>query len=180
MKIGLHGLGAAMLLVTAGLLGGCAAGAPHEGEGEGVDGAMLDGVESETSMKGTTYTLNCAGTIPGLPPPPCNPELTFTQTATEIVQPGGNLAPGYYIYFGFKNDSQKAAGAFDVKISDGAGATLQTIPFPGLAAGASKYVIAYAPLACGWRRTVTLDSGNTVAEAVEWNNTSTYSNLCSR
>lgn len=179
MKIGLHGLGAALLLVTGVVVSGCAADAAPEAN-DGVEASMLDGIATESSTKGTTYTLNCATTLPGLPQPPCYPELTFTQMATQIVAPGGNLAPGYYIQFGFKNESKKAAGPFDVKVSDGAGATLQTIPFAGLAAGASTYVIVYAPYECGWRRTVTLDSGNTVAEAIEWNNSSTYSNLCSR
>lgn len=49
--------------------------------------------------------------------------------ATQIVAPGGNLAPGYYIQFGFENETKKAAGPFDVKVS----------------AGASTYVIVCAP-----------------------------------
>lgn len=178
MKIGFHGLGCAGLLVAVGLSTGCAVDGAHEGDG--VEASLLDGAEGEMSMKGETYTLNCAGSLPGFPAPPCLPELTFTQTATQIIEPGGNLAPGYYIQFGFKNDSKKAAGPFDVRITDAAGNTIQTVPFAGLAAGASTSVIAYAPYECGWKRTVILDSSNKVAEAVEWNNTSTYSNLCKR
>lgn len=176
MKIGIHVFGAASLLALAAVLSGCAA----DGAREDVEESLADDALGEVSTKGTSYTLNCGTSLPGFPSPPCYPELTFTTTLTEVVQPGGNIAPGYYIHFGFKNESKKAAGPFEVRISDAWGATLQTVPFSGLAAGASTSVIAYAPLDCGWRRTVTLDSSNTVGEANEANNTSTYSNLCTR
>ncbi len=176
MKIGLHGLGSAALLVAAGLLTGCAADTAQEG----VEGSLLDGVDGQTAMQSETYTLNCAPSLPGFPAMPCLPELTFTQTMTEIVEPGGNIAPGHYIHFAFKNDSKKAAGPFDVRITDQSGATLSTVSFAGLAPGASSSVIAYAPYECGWKRTAILDASNKVSEAVEWNNSSTYSNLCKR
>lgn len=175
MKIGMNGLGCAALLAMAGILSGCAAESAHEG----VESSLLDGVGAESAMQGEYYTLNCGSSLPGFPAPPCVPELRFTTLMT-AVEKGPILAPGNYIHFAFMNDSKKAAGPFSVQVKDGAGNVLKTQSYPGLAAGAGSEIIAFAPLACGWTRTVVLDSANQVSEDAEWNNTRTTSQLCTR
>lgn len=135
---------------------------------------------SEAAIQGDTVSLNCGGSLPGLPKPPCLPELTHTQLAVQLVEPGTNIAPGHYIQYGFKNDSSAPAGPFSVKVTDHLGATVKTFAFAGLAAHMSTSIIVHAPYACGWSRTVLLDSSNSVAEATESNNTRTYSKYCPR
>lgn len=175
MMMGLRGLGVAGLFVAAGALAGCAEDVGPEGD---VDPAAVDAVESVSAPEG--FTINCGQTIPGWPSPPCLPDLVVTQAATQVVAPGGNIAPGYYIQFIIKNDSLKDAGAFAVRVNDQLGATLKTYSFAGLAAGASSSIIVYAPWDCGWSRKVTVDSANQVSEADESNNTATSSYLCKR
>lgn len=177
MKIGMNGLGCAAVLAVAGILSGCTADAAQEAEG--VAGSLVEGVGVESAMQGDYVSLNCGGSLPGLPPPPCVPELRFTTLYT-VVEQGPIHAPGNYMHFGFMNDSKKAAGPFSVQVKDGAGNVLKTQSFAGLAAGASTSILAHAPLTCGWTRTVVLDSGSQVAEDAEWNNTKTVSNLCKR
>ncbi len=175
MKIGMNGLGCAAVLAMVGILTGCAAEPGHDE----VESSLLDGVETESTMKGDYVTLNCGKSLPGFPAPACLPELRFTTLLTQVEQ-GGILAPGNYLHFGFMNDSQKAAGPFSVQVKDAGGNVLKTQSFAGLAAGASTEIIAYAPLACGWTRTVVLDAANQVVEDAEWNNTKTVSQLCTR
>jgi hypothetical protein len=158
-----------------GILSGCTA----QSAEDGVESTLLDGVAAGTSIQGEYYTLNCGSSLPGFPAPPCVPELRFTSLMTQVEQ-GPVLAPGNYVHFAFMNDSKKAAGPFSVQVKDGAGQVLKTQAFPGLAAGASSEVIAFAPLACGWTRTVVLDPANQVTEDAEWNNTRTTSQLCTR
>ena len=180
MDIGLRGFVAAGLFAVTNIVLGCTQDIGPEGD---VDPAALDAIDTASSVapEGTTYTINCAGTLPGLPPPRCVPDLEFTaQTAVEIVKPGDQLAPGHYITFGFTNNSPKAAGPFKLKISDQQGTTLQTYSRSGLAGYASSTVTFIAPYACGWSRTVTLDSENAIDEDSEANNTKTYANWCGR
>lgn len=176
MKIGMNGLVCAAVLAMAGILSGCAA----ESTQDGLESSLLDGIAMESAMQAGEYvSLNCGGSLPGLPPPPCVPELRFTTLMTQVEQ-GPILAPGNYIHFGFKNDSKKAAGPFSVQVKDTAGNVMKTQSFTGLAAGASAEVVTVAPLACGWSRTVVLDSANQVAEDAESNNTKTVSKYCTR
>jgi hypothetical protein len=180
MDIGLRGFVAAGLFAVTNLVLGCAQDVAPE---DGVDPATLEAIDSESSLApaGSTYTINCAGTIPGLPPPRCVPDLEFSPfTAIEVVKPGEELAPGTYLTFGFTNDSPKASGPFKVKVTDHQGTTLKTFSHGGLAGYASSSVAFIAPYACGWSRTVVLDSENLVDEDSEANNTKTYANWCAR
>jgi hypothetical protein len=160
-------------------LTGCAADSSEQSEKPGDNGAVAN-VADDVNAAADTVSLNCGQSIPGFPPLPCNPDLRFGQMLVEEVQPGGNTAPGNYLWYQVLNDSKKAAGAFNARITDGNGKTLQTYSFAGLGAGASTWIVFAAPYTCGWSRVAELDYGNTVAEAAEYNNTNTYSYACQR
>jgi hypothetical protein len=142
----------------------------------------VDESAASVATQGTSINLNCGQSIPGLPLMPCAPDLLFGQTYAEVWAPNNaqNMAPGYYLHFGFTNDSEKATGPFSVQIKDKNGFVLKTVQFPGLAAHAGASVTDVAPYACGWSRVVTLDTGSAVAEFSESNNTFTYSHACPR
>lgn len=144
------------------------------------DVSVTNGVSDELHPEGTTATINCATMPPGFPQPPCRPDLTFGQTAVEIVEPGTNIAPGYYVHFQIRNESKKPSGPFKVRIKDAAGSTLTTYSFSGLAANGQVYAPTYAPSTCGWTRTIDVDIDGEVDEASEYNNTNSYGYACQR
>jgi hypothetical protein len=160
-------------------LTGCAADSEERNPEPNDDGAVAD-VAGDLNAAAETVSLNCGQSIPGFPPLPCNPDLRFGQMLVEVVQPGGNTAPGNYLWYQVLNDSKKAAGAFKARIKDGNGTTLQTYSFAGLGAGASTWIVLAAPYSCGWSRVAELDYDNTLVEGAEYNNTNTYSYPCQR
>lgn len=177
MKATAMKLGLGMAMATATVVGCAAPSAEDDAQGAAPAPAVADG---DVTPNDTTVSLNCGVMYPGGPQLPCKPDLRFTQTLVQVWEPNNpqNMAPGYYIHFGFMNDSDKATGPFRVKIKDQYGTILKTQHFADLAAHASTSMLAHGPYTCGWSRTAVLDADFGVDEYSESNNTSTYSYMC--
>lgn len=177
MVIGLRRFVAGGLFAVTGLIVGCAQDVEAE---DSVDPAGLDAIDTET-ITPAGATINCGGTIPGLPAPRCVPDLVFgPETAVDVVLPGQGPTPGTHVMFAIKNASPKAAGPFKVKVTDQYGATVKTSSYSGMAGYGSSMISFVAPYICGWSRTVTLDAENAIDEDSEANNTKTYAEPCPR
>jgi hypothetical protein len=153
------------------LLAGCAVSAE--------DTSAIAGEAEDTDSISEAMALDCSKPSP-TPSSSCRPDLRGYQTYAVFYPPNNpqNYAPGYYITFAIENGGPVGAGAFDMAIKDQNGNLLKTTHVNSLASKARTSATIHAPWECGWNRVLTIDSGNTVSEISEVNNTSTFHHPC--